>query len=91
MTDIEAIVEGLSAAQRAWLVAAEPTLEDVPKTPCAEWWDHPEALYVEIDEIDHWLGCKRMNSPEGASTFTSGFERLTELGLQVRAHLLQNP
>lgn len=80
----------LSEAQRAWLLAAEPTIERVEKTPSEEWWDVPGALYVEIDGEDYWLASRSMTSPEGCTTFTSGWEQLTPLGISLRTYLMSN-
>ena len=66
-----------------------PTTEKVDREPCAEWWDKCP-MYVEIGGTDHWLGSRGMCSPEGETTFTSGFERLTPLGLQVRQILQES-
>lgn len=91
MTDPRDIAEKLSEAQRDWLIATEPTLDRVPKVPCAEWWDNPDSLYVEIDEQDFWLAARSMTSPAGSPDFTDAWEQLTPLGLAVRAHLTGAP
>lgn len=83
---VAAIADGLTEAQRRFLLRAEPTLASVPKTPCASWWDRPK-LYVTVEGRDCWFAVKGMTSPEGCSTFTTGFESLTPLGLAVRRHL----
>jgi len=78
------VADKLTEAQRTWLLAAVPTLDKVEKTPCAEWWDHPEALYVEIDEVDYWLAGRGMESPKGSPCFTNAYEQLSPLALEVR-------
>lgn len=86
--EVAEIAKGLTEAQRAWLLTATPTLDEVPQTPCAEWWDNPERLYVETDEGDRWLASRRMCSPEGSSSFECAYEQLTPLGLAVRNRLI---
>ena len=90
MTTPAEIARSLTDAQREWLLSALPTTEKVDREPCAEWWDKCP-MYVEIGGTDHWLGSRGMCSPEGETTFTSGFERLTPLGLQVRQILQEQP
>ena len=91
MSDVAKIANGLTKAQRKWLLSAEPTLAPVPKTPCAKWWDNPRRLYVTLDGNDYWLGFREMCSPEGSPRFETGSERLTETGLAVRQYLTENP
>jgi hypothetical protein len=81
------VARGLTADQRAWLLAADPTLERVAKEPCEEWWDHPEHLHVEIAGVDYWLATRGMHSPAGLSSFIDGWEQLKPLALAVRAYL----
>ena len=82
----EQIAAAMSEAQKAWLLNALPTLEQIDVSPNASWWDACP-LYVHLDGIDYWLGCKGMNSEAGETTFTTGWERLSERGLSVRAIL----
>ena len=81
--DPEQIAAGLTKAQRQWLISMPATLADVPREPCAAFWDLPDSLCVSIGHEDYWLGSKQMSSPEGALTFVEGSERLTPLGLAV--------
>lgn len=85
-TEIAEVAGKLTEAQRAWLMATEPSLDKEPREPCAEWWDGP-SLYVVIDGEDHWLGSKGMTSPEGSPVFTEGWQSLNSLGLAVRTYL----
>jgi hypothetical protein len=90
MVELEQIVAKMSGAQKAWLLNAQPTLEHVDYSPDSDWWDACP-LYVHIDGIDYWLGAKSMTSKAGETTFTSGWERLSDLGLAVRAILKEQP
>lgn len=85
--EVATIAAKLTRAQREWLVAQVPSLDEQPVTPSEEWWDGP-SLYVSIDEADHWLGGRSMCSPAGSATFVSGETHLYPLGLAVRDHLL---
>lgn len=80
----EEIAAGLSEAQRYWLANAEPTLKQVDKQPCEQWWDNPDKLYVERDGEIFWLASRGMESPAGYTSFTKAWEQLTPLGLAVR-------
>lgn len=86
MPDLSSLAASLTEAQRRKLFAMEPTLEPVPVVPTADWWDSPQ-LYVEIGLDEHWFAVRGMNSPAGETTFTSGFEQLTPLGLALRTYL----